>query len=138
MRHEFRRALVVAGKGVEAEIHARREHQAIVGEGRAVGEGKAAGGGVDVGSRLDHKGDALRLERVVDERLGLHRPQARDHRIAHRAGNVGGALLDEGDGEAGAAELAGAGRPREAPADDHDPGLALRASGARDERRSGP
>src|SRR5829696_8120678 len=139
MRHRLSGVFGVAGERVEAEIDAGREHEAVVGEPRAVAERDLAPAGIDCGGRLDRDLDAVLAQAVVAELLLGKLAQAGDDAVAERAGREGRARLDERHG--GTRQVAfhgaGAGRAGKAAADHDDPRCRLTEGRARQERDRG-
>ncbi len=95
MRHFGGGGFVIAGQGVEAQVDAGRQHQAVVGEGIAVGQSDNARLRVDFCGGLRNDGHACGGNPVIGELLHRQFPQSRDHFIAERAGGKHLIWLDQ-------------------------------------------
>ena len=85
MRHALGRRLGISGQPIPADVDAGRQHQAVVGEPRAVGQRDGAALRIDGGSRRDVDGD-LGGDLVVAELLLLEVAQPGNDAVAERAG----------------------------------------------------
>ena len=139
VRHRLDGGGVIAFDDAETGGDAGRQHEAVIGQRLAFGQADGAGIRVDPGRAVGDDVDPVGVAQAVVAHVhGRQRVHARDHRVAHRTGDVSGAAFDQRDVEAriGAAKIPGAGRAAETAA--HDDDAARGARLLREEaRRSG-
>ena len=124
VRHALRRGFGVAGQGIEAEVDAGREDEAVVVEGAAV-MADAPGCGVHAGGGGAHEANAGGGHLVPAEALLVQLAQAGQDGVAERAGQVVRRGLDERH-VMRRGQNPGRGGARKAAAHDHHPGATLR------------
>jgi len=97
MGGELRPFLGIAGNGVAVQVNARRDHQPVVGDRRAIGHLNRFCVAIDVGCIAGHLGDAVtRLEIAPVLGDGIKGPEPAEIKIGEKAGGELFRSIDQG------------------------------------------
>ena len=128
MWHRLSCRLIVPGQRTPANVDPRRQHQPVIAERRPAVQRNEPSLPVNRSRPILDHSNAFGADRLIAKALYGDISEARDDRVAERAGGVDRVFLDEGHHKPGlgAVQLAGAGGPGKAAAENDDARLCLR------------